>query len=107
MTADGNVWDKLTRLVIFLLFIAYLLVVAVWYFPLIQWNERLRKELLLKEASIQKQVEIGKQLRSSLDSLQHDNRAVERLARERLSYAKPGETVIRFEPPVTNATKRF
>jgi cell division protein FtsB len=29
---------------------------------------------------------------------------VERLARERLGYAKPGETVIRFEAPQTNST---
>ena len=28
---------------------------------------------------------------------------VERLARERLGYAKPGETVIRFDAPATNA----
>jgi cell division protein FtsB len=28
-----------------------------------------------------------------------DPKTVERLARERLSYAKPGEDVILFEPP--------
>jgi cell division protein FtsB len=106
MAADSNVWDKLTRVVIFLLFIAYLLAVAVWYFPLIQENERYRKLILRKEASIQKQVEIGKQLRSSLEALQHDSRAVERRVRERLGYAKPGETIIRFEAPATNAPPR-
>ena len=31
-----------------------------------------------------------------------DPRTVERLARERLSYAKTGETIIRFELPATN-----
>lgn len=30
---------------------------------------------------------------------------VERLARERLSYAKPGENVIHFEPPASGATR--
>jgi cell division protein FtsB len=40
------------------------------------------------------------------DALQHDPKAVERLARERLGYAKPGETVIRFEAPITNGVAR-
>jgi len=34
--------------------------------------------------------------------LRYDSKAQERLARERLGYAKPGETVIRFEARSTN-----
>jgi cell division protein FtsB len=37
-----------------------------------------------------------------VDVLRYDPKAVERLARERLGYARPGETVVRFDPPVTN-----
>ena len=103
MSSGATIWDYLTRLVVFLLFIAGLLGVAVWYLPLIQQNERMRKEILRYDAQIQKEEEISKQLRSSIDSLKRDPNAVGRLARERLGYAKPGETVIRFEPPATNA----
>jgi len=102
-----NIWEKLTRVVIFLLFVAGLLVVAVWYLPLIRENERYRKEILRYDALIHKEEETSKQLRSSFDSLRHDPKAVERLSRERLGYAKPGETVIRFDSPNTNATQRF
>ena len=35
-----------------------------------------------------------------LESLRTDPQAVERLAREKLGLAKPGETVIHFEGPV-------
>ena len=35
--------------------------------------------------------------------MRNDPRSVERLARETLGYAKPGETIIRFEEPATNA----
>ncbi len=105
MTADFNIWDKLTRVVIFLLFIAGLLVVAVWYLPLIQQNERMRKEILRFDGIIQKEEEAGKQLRGSIESLRRDPKAIERLARERLGYGKPGETVIRFEAPSTNSTQ--
>ena len=45
----------------------------------------------------------AKQFKASIDALNHDPKMVERLVRERLGYAKPGETVIRFEEPATNS----
>ena len=45
-------------------------------------------------------------LKAAYDALRYDPKAVERLARERLGYARTGETVIRFEAPVTNAPPR-
>lgn len=36
--------------------------------------------------------------RVTLDRLQHDPAYVERVIRERLGYARPGEMVIRFDP---------
>src|SRR5215472_13304490 len=103
MNVETTIWDKLARLVGFLLFLAGLVAVAVWYLPLIKQNERMRKEILRLDNQIQKEEETKKQLRASSDALLHDPKALERLARERLGYAKPGETVIRFEQPVTNS----
>jgi cell division protein FtsB len=102
MNVDLGIWGKLTRVVIFLLLIAGILGVAVWYLPLINRNERMRKEILRLEMQVQKEEETGKQLKASVDALKDDPRAFERLAREKLGYAKPGEIVIRFESPVTN-----
>lgn len=107
MAAGFNVWDKLTRVVIFLSFIAYLLLVAFWYLPLIQTNERMRKENLRLDTRIGHQEEIYKQLRGSYEALRRDPKAVERLARESLGYGKPGETIIRFEAAATNSTPRL
>jgi cell division protein FtsB len=107
MNTEINLWDQLTRVVILLLFIAGLLGVAVWYMPLINKNERFRKEILRYDARIQKEEETSRQLRSSIDALLHDPNAVTRLARERLGYGKPGETIIRFETPATNGIGRF
>lgn len=103
MNAAVSIWDGLTRLVVFLLFIAGVLGVALWYFPLIKQNENYRKEILRLEAQINKQEETGKQLRAQIESLKRDPKAMERLARERLGYAKPGETVVRFEERSTNS----
>jgi cell division protein FtsB len=96
------IWDFLTRVVVFLLFVAGLLMLAFWYLPLIKHNERLRKEILRYDMQIQKQEEVGRQLKASIDALRYDPKAVERLARETLGYAKPGETVIKFEESATN-----
>src|SRR5512137_782608 len=102
MKVARGIWDALTRMVIFLLFIAGILLVAIWYLPLIKHNERMRREILRLDTLIQKEEEASKQLRTSIDALRRDPKAVERLARERLGYAKTGEIVIRFEAPLTN-----
>lgn len=101
MKVQESIWEKLTKVVYFLLVIAGLLIIAVWYLPVIRQNERMRKEVLRLDEQIEKQEAIGKQLRTSIEALK-DPKAVERLARESLGYAKPGETVIRFEAPPSN-----
>jgi len=100
-----NVWDKLTRVVVFLLFLAGLMSVGIWYFPLIQQNERMRKEILKMDTQIAKEDEASKQLHARIESLRRDPKAVERLARETLGYAKQGETVVHFEAPSTNVVR--
>ena len=79
---------------------------AIWYLPLIRQNERMRREILRLDTAVQKEEETGKQLRTSMDALRHDPKAVERLARETFGYAKTGEIVIRFEQPATNQPSR-
>ncbi len=104
MKVNLGIWDKLTPVVIFLLFIAGILLVGMWYLPLIKQNERMRREILRLDQMVRKEEDTGRQLRISIDALRYDSKAVERLARERLGYAKPGETVVRFEEPRTNRT---
>jgi cell division protein FtsB len=106
MNVAFNIWDKLTRVVIFLLFIAGILLVALWYLPLIKKNERMRREIQRLDVVLQKEEETGKQLRNAIEALRRDPKAVERLAREKFGYAKPGEIVIRFEDSSTNTTAR-
>jgi len=103
MNVGLSIWDKLTRVVIFLLFIAGLLLVAIWYLPLIKTNERMRQEIQRLDTLIQKEQETGKQLHNSIQALGHDPKAVERLARETFGVAKTGEIVARFSAPATNA----
>ncbi len=110
MKVDVGIWSKLTRMTMVLLVVAGILAAGVIlfrsYVPVIQQNERIRKEVLRLDTQIQKEEETAKQLNSAVHSLSNDPKTVERLARERLGYAKPGETVVRFEAASTNAVTR-
>lgn len=101
---DLGIWNKLTKLVWALLLLAGLLGLAGSYLPLIRQNERMRKEVQRLDTQTRKENETGKQLKTSIEALRNDPKAVERLAREQLGYAKPGETVVRFEARGTNRT---
>jgi len=106
VNVDLGIWGKLTRVVVFLLCVAGLLGIALWYLPLIQQNERFRKVVLRLDAQIAKAEENNRQLKTSIDALRYDPKAVERLARERLGYAKPGETMIHFYEPTAKNSLR-
>jgi cell division protein FtsB len=106
VNVDLGIWGKLTRVVVFLLCVAGVLGVAVWYLPLIKQNERMRRVVLQLDTQIAKTDENNRQLKISIEALRYDPKAVERLARERLGYAKPGETVIRFDEPMANNSLR-
>ena len=99
MKVNLGIWNNLTRAVIFLLFVAGLLIVFLWYLPLIQQNQRYRKDILALDTKIQAQERLSRQLKSSIDAVQNDPRTLERLVREKLGYARTNETVIRFQAP--------
>ena len=98
MNVDLGFWRKLTRLVLFLLFIAALLTAIVLYTPLIRQNEGMRREVVRLENKNKEAEEKSKRLKAEIEAIRTDPKTVERLARERMSYAKTNETVIRFEP---------
>ncbi len=100
MNAGQSIWDKLFRLVLALLVLAGLLGIFLWYQPVIQENQRMRREKLELEKKIDRELETARKLDAELRALQNPM-TVERLARERLSYAKPGEDVIHFDPPLS------
>lgn len=97
MNVQDSIWDKLNRVVIGLLLVAGVAGLGVWYYPLIKQNERMRRHVMELDLQVQKEAETKKQLSAAIDAMGNDPKAVERLARETLGYAKQGETVIRFE----------
>ena len=95
-----NIWDKLTRLILGLLVLAAILGIALCFEPVIQQNRGLRARKLDLDQKIAFETERARKLDASLRAMQ-DPKTIERLARERLSYARPGEDVIVFESPAS------
>src|SRR5208283_1771502 len=106
MNVDLGIWSKLTKVVVGLVVLAFLLLIGMCYLPLIHQNERMRREILRLDALLQKEEEISKQLKAEIEALRNDPKTLERLTREKLGYARPDETVVRFEPATTNAPGR-
>jgi cell division protein FtsB len=106
MNVDHGIWSKLTKVIIGLIVLAVLLLVGMCYLPLIQENTRMRAQILKLQQQIQEEQGKTQELQTQIDALLNDPKTVERLARENLGYAKPDETVIRFEAPTTNAPAR-
>ena len=99
MNVNLGILDQLTKVAVFLIFVAGLIGVFYWYRPLLQQSQRYRREIISLDAKIAYEERLAKQTRASIDSLQNDPKAIERLAREKLSLAKTNEMVVRFEQP--------
>jgi cell division protein FtsB len=102
MKVDLGIWDKLTWAVIVLGLVALLVGVVDLYLPLIRQNKRMREQINKLNTQINREEETNKWLKGYIEALHHDPKTVERVAREKLGYAKPDEIVIRFQEPATN-----
>jgi cell division protein FtsB len=103
MNVDLGIWSKLTKIVVGLVVIAVILLIGMCYLPVIRENQRMQGQILDLQRQIQVEQDKSKALQEEIDAISHDPKTVERLAREKLGYAKPDETVIHFEDPQTNA----
>jgi cell division protein FtsB len=106
VNVDLGIWSKLTKAVVGLVVLALVLLIGMWHLPLIQQNERMRREIMRLDEQLQKEESRAKQLQAEIEALRNDPKTIERLAREKLGYARPDEMVIRFEPAITNSPPR-
>lgn len=102
MSKNGGIWNKLSRVVIFLLVVAGVLGLGLWYFPLIKQNERMRNEIHQLRSEVDRLEQEVQRREQTVKLLKTDRDAVERLIRERLGYVLPGETRVQFVPGGNN-----
>ena len=96
MNVNLGIWSKLTKIVVGLVVLAILLLIGMCYLPLIQENDRMRAEIYKLDQQLEIESNQLAGIQIQISALQNDPKTVERLTREKLGYAKPDETVIRF-----------
>jgi cell division protein FtsB len=94
-----GIWHRLSQVVIGLIVLACFLGIFFWYLPVFQKNARLRARILELEKAVKTETALQAQLQLSINSLLNDPKTLERTARQKMGYAKPGETVIYFKSP--------
>jgi cell division protein FtsB len=67
------------------------------YQPLIMTHNRFCREDLRLTEELQKEKAKQARLLEAIEAVKKDPKVVERLAREKLGLAKPGETVVHFD----------
>ena len=103
MNVDLGIWSKLTKVVVGLVVLALLLLIGMCYLPLKQEQTRMRAQIAKLNQQLTVETNRLHELQAQIDALRNDPKTVERLAREKLGYAKTDETIIRFQPAATNA----
>lgn len=91
-----NAWKFIQRICLILILILVAGIVASFFRPLIQRQKELRAREEALRLDIQKEAEQLRVLKLKQEKLQEDPRFIEKIAREDLGLAKPGETIFRF-----------
>lgn len=91
-----NVWKFIQRICLIAIVALIVGIVLRLYLPKIEEQKRLRAQTEALRQDIQREAEQLRQLKRKQEKLQEDPRFVEKIAREDLNYAKPGETIFRF-----------
>lgn len=91
-----NVWKFTQRICLIAIVALAVGIVLRLFLPLLDRQEALRAQEETLRLDIQREAEQLRQLRLKQEKLQEDPRFIEKIAREDLNYAKPGETIFRF-----------
>jgi cell division protein FtsB len=91
-----NVWKFIQLLCLIAIVGLVVGIVLRLYLPKIEEQKRLRAQTEALRQDIQREAEQLRQLKRKQEKLQEDPTYVEKIAREDLNYAKPGETIFRF-----------
>ena len=97
-----NLWLTIYRLACAAFAVILIIAVVALFLPKVrQARDRARRAAVIEEENRAKE-EQTKQLRQQQERFMSDPKYVERVAREELGKAKPGETIFRFSEKKTN-----
>ena len=100
--AKGHYWRILQPWVYSLVGLLFVAVVLALFYPEWKKGQNMKGRLHAMQADIQNQKQELGDLQELSGRLQDDPFTVERMARDTLSVARPGEVIFKFQPYATN-----
>ena len=100
--AKGHYWRILQPWVYSLVGLLFVAVVLALFYPEWKKGQNMKGRLQAMQAEIQNQKQELGDLQELSGRLQDDPFTVERMARDTLSVARPGEVIFKFQPYATN-----
>jgi cell division protein FtsB len=102
------IWPFIQRVALIIIAILAVVLALSWFVPRIKQYHDLQKVEVERSGEVHAEQETLDQLKKNQEKLRNDPRFVERVAREEIGMAKPGEIVFRFvdEAPRSNAVPR-
>ena len=100
--AKGHYWRILQPLVYSLVGLLFVAVVLALFYPEWKKGQNMKGRLQALQSDIQNQKQELGELQELSGRLQDDPFTVERMARDTLSVARPGEVIFKFQPYATN-----
>ena len=104
---EMNIWAFIYRFACVTLAILLLVGIGAMFYPKFRQHRELQRQAARLAEEIRFDQEMVQHLKTKQEKLQNDPRFLERVAREELGLAKPGETVFKFieDSPTNNRTR--
>jgi cell division protein FtsB len=103
-----NIWSLIIRLSWAALAIIVVIALVRTFYPQVQRANEMQRQVEQAEEEVRLEKEMLQHLKAKQERLLSDPRFVERIAREELGLAKPGETVFKFldDAPTNTRARR-
>jgi cell division protein FtsB len=102
--AKGHYWRILQPWAYALVGLLFVAVVLALFYPEWKKGQNMKRQVELMQADIQGKKEELADLQELSGRLKDDPFTVERMARDNLSVARPGEVIFKFQPYATNVS---
>jgi len=106
--SGGNIWATLAYITKGAIIVALLVVVGIFFLPVIQTENRHKDEQARLQRSIADAMAEQEQLKLETEQMKNNPAYVEHIARDELNMGKPGEVILHFDsyqapPPESKA----
>lgn len=102
-TGSAEIWNTVNKVLTVLVFMGFVVVLALWFYPEVQKRNAMAEDLDKKVVELTSEKLLRKQREREKFLLENDPEYIETIARDRLDLMKEGETIFRLDGPAAQA----